>query len=314
MPAVTVSVIIPAYGVSRYIGDAVRSVLEQTYTDYEVIVIDQDRSAAMTAALAPFSGRIVHLRKEPTNVSAARNYGIRHARGRYIALLDGDDCWYPNFLERLVPMLESPTEPDVVYPNMVFFGRRSMEGELLQDLYPSKLPVDFLAILSRESLVSNTAVMHAKILQKVDGYDESLSTCEDFDLWLRIAAAGGRFEFTNEPLARYRQRPDSLSGNSIQMHSASITVCAKYRKHPDPAVRQTAEAQMKAIAAGMELETAKALVLARSYSNARALLRSANRYYGRVKLHAAYSLLLVAPSLVRRTIVHSNRRLRAEYS
>jgi glycosyltransferase involved in cell wall biosynthesis len=96
-----VSVIIPAYDVAEFIGEALDSVFAQTFTDYEVIVINDGSpdTAKLERALAPYLSRIVYLKQENRGVSAARNTGINAARGSLIAFLDGDDVWLPNYLE-----------------------------------------------------------------------------------------------------------------------------------------------------------------------------------------------------------------------
>ena len=301
-----VSVVIPAYKVARYITETLQSVMEQTYTDYEVIVVDQDRDAAMSRVLEPFAGRVVHVQQEPINVSVARNAGSRRARGRYIASLDGDDRWYPEYLASLVPLAEGGL--DVVYPNAVFFGHRDFEGSLFQDHWPSKRPVDLCSILGRESNVFTSALVRRSIFEKVGGYNERLNSSEDLDLWLRIAEAGGRFDFTPKPLVRQRLRSSSLSRGTINMCKTAIEVYTRYLEHADAAVREAAGAAIQRSEAYLSLQASREHILAGDYQTARACLHRAARYYRSNRLRAVEVLLQFVPFVLRWELLRRNTR------
>ncbi|MGH8106872.1 MAG: glycosyltransferase family 2 protein, partial [Arenimonas sp.] len=105
--APAVSIIIPAYNLAPYIAETLDSVFAQTCRDFEIIVINDGSTDDTEERIAPYRNRIVYIRQENRGVMAARNVGLQAARGRYIALLDGDDLWLPNFLEVLVGMLEA---------------------------------------------------------------------------------------------------------------------------------------------------------------------------------------------------------------
>ena len=311
--APSVSVIIPAYRVTPYIAEALQSVIKQSYTDYEIILVDQDRDDGMARAIAPFAERIIQLTIDPVNASVARNHAIRHARGRYIALLDGDDCWLPHFLARLVPMLEAKDGPDVAYPNAVLFGRSDCEGVIFQNSFPSRRPVDLHAILTRDSYVFGGLVFRREIFDRVGGYDESLNSCEDLDLWLRIAANGGRFDFTSETLVRYRVRPGSASKSGIAIFKTLTRIYAKYLDHSDGRVREIAEAKLKAINGELQLETSKEFIAAGRYAEALPPLRAAKMFYGRAKITTALLLLRTCPVLLRWVVLRARLRVASQY-
>src|SRR5438105_1307294 len=145
-----VSIIIPAYNVAQYIGETLDSVIQQSYTDYEAIVINDGSTDGTERALEPFRDRIIYTRQENRGLSGARNTGLRIARGRYVALLDSDDLWMPHYLEQLVPRLEADPQIDLIFPNAVLFGSPRWEGKLFQDFYPPREPVTFEKILTQE--------------------------------------------------------------------------------------------------------------------------------------------------------------------
>ena len=183
-----VSVIIPAYDVADFIGEALDSVFAQTFTDYEVIVINDGSpdTPKLEQALAPYMSRIVYLKQENRGVSAARNSGISAARGSLIAFLDGDDVWLPNYLEVQVKRIQADPTIDVLYPNVLMFGGSSESGEEFMTICPSSGEVTFERLLLQECNVSNCSIARKETLVRAGMFDESLRSVEDFDLWLRV--------------------------------------------------------------------------------------------------------------------------------
>ena len=129
-----------AYNVAPYIGAAVSSVLAQTYTDFELIVVNDGSpdTPALEAALAPYLDRIIYLTQENRGLSGARNTALRAARGAFVALLDSDDLWEPNYLAVQLAALESNPTLDVIYPNAIWFGDTILAGRRYMDEHPSR--------------------------------------------------------------------------------------------------------------------------------------------------------------------------------
>ena len=166
-PAPAVSVIIPAYGVTPYIAEALDSVFAQTFNDFELIVVNDGcpDSGALEAALRPYLDRIVYLKKENGGVSSARNAGIRVARAPLIALLDGDDAWTPDYLAVQTEFLREHPQTDIVYSNGVVFGDSPLAGRLGMDLSPSYGEVNFESLIScRCSVMTSVLARKAAIL------------------------------------------------------------------------------------------------------------------------------------------------------
>ena len=185
-----VSVIVPAYNVAEYIGDALNSVLAQTFTDHEIIVINDGSpdTEALEKVLAPYMSRIVYLKQENRGVSAARNTGIKAARGSLIAFLDGDDSWLPHYLEVQVPRIQADPTIDVLYPNVVMFGDSSEAGEEFMTICPSNGEVTFERLLLQECNVSNCSIARRETILRAGLFDESLRSVEDFDLFSQTTA------------------------------------------------------------------------------------------------------------------------------
>jgi len=187
-PAVTV--VTPVFNVGRYIGDAVDSVLRQTFTDFEYIVVDDgstDNSIDVVRAHAGNDPRFRLVPGEHRGLSSARNIGIRESRARYIAYLDGDDRWHPRFLERQVALIES-LPPDV---GAVFCRSRMIleNGTPVFFQWQRSGRYDFDDFLTGGNPARNgsSLLIRTACFDEVGGFDETLQYVEDLEMWLRIA-------------------------------------------------------------------------------------------------------------------------------
>ncbi|MEO6390273.1 MAG: glycosyltransferase family A protein [Pyrinomonadaceae bacterium] len=224
-----VSIVIPAYNVADYIGQALDSVMTQTVTDFEVIVVNDGspETETLERVLEPFRSRIVYIRQENRGVSGARNTGIRVARGEFYAQLDPDDIWQPNYLATQLGVLQADPTADLVYPNAVFFGDGAEVGRSFMELCPSDGEVTLEKLLRLECTVMTSVTARREAIVRAGMYDEAIKTAEDFDLWLRVAQQGSRIVYHRTPLVRYRQRAGSLSADPIRMLRNALAVFDK---------------------------------------------------------------------------------------
>ncbi len=229
MPAV--SIISPAYNVAPYIRAAVESVMAQTFTDFELILVD-DQSTDSTLDIAREYARgdsRIHVLQQPNGgISVARNHALRHATASVFAILDSDDLWHPTFLETQLAVLHQRPEIDIVTGNGVFLGGR-LDGQYARP-YPDRRPAPDLAnILRDETAVFIMSVFHRRVYDTIGGFDEHLRTNEDYDFWLRAAIAGFTFFRNDKPLGFYRRRDDSLSASELRMLRGILQVLKKTR-------------------------------------------------------------------------------------
>lgn len=224
-----VTVVIPAYNVTAFIGDALSSVLGQTYRDYEIIVVNDGSpdTLALEGALAPYWQRIRYVRQENRGLSGARNTGIQQARGDLIALLDADDVWLPHYLSDQVDRAIARPEISVFYGNATIIGDVPEVGRSFMDLSPSRGEVNYGSLVAQRCNVMVSAMVRRDALVQIGGFDETLRSSEDFDLWLRLAHAGAGFDYTTRVLALYRRRAGSLSADPVWMCTSIITVLDK---------------------------------------------------------------------------------------
>lgn len=300
-----VSVVIPAYNTSQYIAATIESVLAQTYTSYEVIVVNDGSpdTPAMERALAPFRDRIVYLVQENGGISAARNAALSVARGRYIALLDSDDAWEPNYLAVQVAALEADPSLAVVYPNALFVGDHPYAGRTYMDVCRSSGPVTFQALLTQRCQVFVSALIRRTAIERVGGFDPKLRSVEDFDLWLRMLAAGERIGYHDRVLVRFLKRRGSLSADPVWMAEHVLIVLDKLADGPNalalpPADRQALEAHRAYFRARLEIVHGKRAFFRLDAEKAREHLERANDVFRSPRLRLVCLLLRLFPGVL----------------
>lgn len=207
IPAVSVVIATRNYG--RYLAGALRSVLAQTHSDLEVIVVDDGSTDDTPVVVRPYLSdpRISYHRTDGLGQPRAKNLGVRHARGPLIAFLDGDDEWRPTKLERQLPLFQDPAV-GVVYSRRTTMGP---DGNELPTT-PTELVRGrvFEAVLIRNCVCFSSVVVRRDVFEAVGLFDPKLPLAIDYDLWLRVARHY-TFDYVDEPLVRYRTGHANLS-------------------------------------------------------------------------------------------------------
>ncbi|AHF03371.1 glycosyl transferase family 2 [Marichromatium purpuratum 984] len=223
-----VSAVIPAYDAAAHIVGAVESVLAQTLAGVEVVVVDDGSRDATAELLAGFGERIRVIRQPNGGLSNARNRGIAEARGTFVAFLDADDRWHPDKLARQLARLESD-------PALGFCSTRTRvedpAGRLLNhwDCPGDEALLETLFLRNGAVPGSGSGVMVRRdLFARVGGFDESLRSLEDIDMWMRLAAVSG-YACIDEPLTLVVKHPGSMSRNLAVMRAAALRVMRKNR-------------------------------------------------------------------------------------
>lgn len=299
-----VSVIVSAYNVAPYIAETLDSVFAQTFTDFEVLVVNDGSpdSGALEAALAPYMTRIRYLRQENQGASAARNHGIREARAPIVAMLDGDDTWEPEYLRLVAGALVGDETLALAYSNARFFGEGPLVGRECMSLSPVEGEVTFERVVSMTCSVIGFVSARRDALIRAGLYDESMARSEDFDLWVRVLKQGGRATYRREVLAGYRRRSGSLSADPITMYRSALEAYDKLARREDltASERRAVLAQRARFYADLRLAEGKRAFFARDIHGAIEGLSDANTVHRSAKLSAALFLLRLAPGLLRR--------------
>ncbi len=230
-PPPLVSVVIPAYRAAAFIGETLRSVREQSFRDFEIIVVNDGSpdTAELKHVLREFEGEnLRYLEQSNGGPSRARNAGIQAARGKYVAFLDGDDIWEPEYLSRQLAEMEAQGL-DLVYCDASFFGSRLPLERSVMEKNPSQSPVTLLRLIRQEAVVITSCVVaERERLLALGGFDPAVRGPEDFDLWLRFVWAGGKVGFHRQVLARRRLHGESISSNAPAMFLAAAQVLERF--------------------------------------------------------------------------------------
>ncbi len=214
--APAVSVIIPTYQRAGLVGNAVRSALSQSYTDLEVVVVDDGSTDDTPGVLSQFGEGIRVIRQPNQGLSTARNAGIEASAGRYLAFLDDDDEWMSDRLDVQVPVLDADDQVGLVFANMDVYDET---GRFLGQWFDYHSPPPLLSVETLflyNFIPVPTVTLRRSVLDDVGWFDRSLNSCEDYDLWLRVAAAHSVHK-CEERLARYRQSGTGMSRDSQRM-------------------------------------------------------------------------------------------------
>jgi glycosyltransferase involved in cell wall biosynthesis len=297
-----VSVIIPAYNTAAFIAETLDSVFSQTFTEFEVILINDGSpdTSKLEQVLAPYRERIIYLKQDNRGPGAARNLGIRYARSEYIAFLDGDDSWLPEYLAVQMKLFEETPSLDLIYLDAQLIGDPSVAGKTFMELCPSVGPATFESLLLQHcSVITSCTIGRKQALVDAGLFDEGANICgsEDYDLWLRVAFRGGEVAYQRKVLGRYRRHPQSLSAPGGRGFGRAIEVMNKVAKTLPltPEMSAALQKHLERVEAYYALEQGKMLLSAGKLLQAKKVLEKANSYFHSRKLRLILFGLRVAP-------------------
>jgi glycosyltransferase involved in cell wall biosynthesis len=226
-----VSVVMPVYQGREHLAAAIESVLAQTFELFELLVVDDgstDGSSEIAHTYTERDPRVHYRRQKNAGQGAARNAGIGVARGEAVAFLDQDDLWLPHKLARQLPLLDDTT---VVYSDAYILrdDGRSREERFSDYLDGWPVPATLGSLLVGNTIPVLTALLSRRLLLAHGGLtsDPELKGVDDYDLWLRLAAAGVTFSYVPEPLAVYRVHKAAMSADQVGMASARLALFEK---------------------------------------------------------------------------------------
>jgi len=297
-----VTVVIPAYNASRYIAQALDSVQAQTFSDYEVIVVNDGSSDRddLEQVLRSHPLPIIYLSQENKGVSAARNAAIRIAKGEFYAQLDADDQWTPDYLEVQLRLLLDNPDVALVYPNATIIADAADEEREFMQVSPSEGEVNFESLVRQRCTVMTCVTARMSAIRQAGMFDENLRSCEDFDLWLRIARNVGRIIYHRRKLAIYRRHQGSLSSDRVWMVRHLLAVFEKCAGTFDltAAEREILDQEIIHHRAMLRLFEGKRALSAGGASAALVHFREANEHLRSSKLVLVIFLLQHLPRLV----------------
>lgn len=299
----SITVVVPVYRATRYIATAMDSALAQTFTDYEIIVVNDGcpDTAELERILSHYAGKLVYIKQENKGPGGARNAGVRAARGRFIAFLDADDYWAPNYLSEQMLFLARNPCADMVYSDALLVGDSPLAGQTFMETTPSAGTVDFENLLTGYCTVilSGTVVRKQRILD-VGLFDENLRRAEDYDLWLRLARSKAAIRYHRKVLLFRRELSTALCADKTSLFLDEVRVLAKAaRQAPlSPSQKEKTLMQIEKMKAAIHLEQCKIFFERKEFLEAAVALRKANDVYKSWKLRLVLISLQLSPGLL----------------
>ena len=297
-----ITVVMPAYNVAEYIGEALDSVIAQKFREYEIIVVNDGSpdTRELESALFPYMEDIIYITQQNVGCGPARNVALEHARGEFIAFLDADDMWMPDFLSSQYVYLQRHSL-DMVYCDAQLFGMNSAYRQTFMETAPSVGEADFNSILDfRCNVITSGTLARKQSIMDAGAFEPENVRAQDFNLWLRMAKTGARIGYQRKVLTRYRVRLDSLSGDSISRIEREIDALERVRANIelDPEQQQIAARCIAGLEADLAVEQGKSYLLSGDHRRAALAFRTANLYRRSVKLTAITWLARLTPTLL----------------
>lgn len=294
-----VSIIMPAYNAEDYIGESIESVLNQTYTDWELIIINDgstDSTLSVAKQYSKLDSRIKVIDKVNGKQASARNAGLKNSTGDWIAFLDADDLWTANKLEKQINFAKNYSDIDVIYSGGWIFNLNDLENLTpyitqfgffdSEEMYKLEFSGNFVPVLS--------VIAKRSLLLKTGFQDEqvNIAGCEDWDYWLRIAKAGGRFYGMEDNLFYYRRHTTNVSSDLVKMAFASLNVLLK---NYDPIL--ISENELSHLCKKIIKPTTKAAMMQNKTDELIKLLSKINSVIKSIYFKNIYKILNVIPKL-----------------
>lgn len=305
------SVIVPAFKTADLIGETLSSIASQTFSDFEVLIIDDGSPDDIAGAVSPFLAdpRFRLLQFPNGGLATARNRGIEQATGEFVVFIDSDDRLMPTYLEEMTAALAADEDVAFVCADARMFGTPSREGRLYSEFEPVRGQPTLASVLDRSFNVPVAVTARRSDLVAMGGFDASLRSAEDFDLWIRLLAAGRRGICLPKPLWEYRRRQRSLSADAVWMSEWTAAVYARAARllQGTPYEQLSRELERQCLDRAM-IGRARRHFIEGNASEARRLLgatvpASLPRFWRFTRL-----LSYISPSLAQRLITWNDRR------
>lgn len=246
---VSVSVVIPAYNAADWLKHTIGSVLNQSFHDFEVIIVDDGSTDSTYQVVGQYrDSRIRYVYQNNRGLAGARNTGLAYARGQYVAFLDADDLWAPTMLAETVAYLTAHETVAVVRTG---WSLVDADGRMLPTTprWSPWINSVFERLVTDNTFIIIAALFRRECLDRVGFFDESLATNEDWHLWLRVARAGFGFGFIPSALAMYRRHAHNMTLNHNDMRAGGLAVLDKiFSEGPSLAVSYSSHLRAMAYA------------------------------------------------------------------
>lgn len=250
-----ISIVIPTYNRADLIEKAIQSILNQTYKNWELIVVDNYSEDNTKDVISAFNDNRIFMLSTPRtgSVAASRNLGVSHSNGEWIAFLDSDDWWFPKKLEFVYKVIQK--KPDLIYHNLqIVSDRQALSSRKKTKGRKLKEPLYLDLLLNGNVIALSSVVVRKEIFLRVNGMNESPTffAVEDYDTWLRIAQITNRFKYINRLLGAYRLHDGNIGkinnfqylSNALENHIKSLNPI-QFRRFQSLYIYQIARSKYK---------------------------------------------------------------------
>jgi glycosyltransferase involved in cell wall biosynthesis len=224
----TVSVVVPAYNQAHYLPQTLDSIRAQSYADYEIVLVDDGSTDETPAVVRRYAATVRYIHQSNQGLAAARNTGIRAARGRYVALLDSDDAWAPDYLAKMMALAQQDSKTAVFYCGVSYIdenGRGLPQRGSSRVVPPEQM---YSTLLRANFLVPSTILMRREAALAIGLFDPNFRRLQDWEMWLRLLRRGYSFRGIPDQLVRYRIHDSSLSTDPGGGQRAAMTLAVKH--------------------------------------------------------------------------------------
>lgn len=221
-----ISVVIPSYNHSNYLSRAIKSIIDQTYTNWEIIVIDNHSKDGTDQIMNKFENEKIKLLKIHNDgiIAKSRNMGIREAKGEWIAFLDSDDWWKKNKLKICADNFLNST--DIIYHDLqIVTNRKSLFQRKLLKTRKLKNPILIDLLINGNAINNSSVIVKKKILEKINYINENknMVAAEDYNTWLKISNISSKFLYLSQNLGYYQIHDQSVSKKDTSLANKEAT-------------------------------------------------------------------------------------------
>jgi len=271
-----VSVIVPVFNRQDYVAETIESIVKQTYSNIEIIIINDgstdDSEKIIRSFDAKYPDTINLINQQNQGQVKARNNGLKVARGEFIAFLDSDDVWLLDKVEKQICLFKNKI--GLVYSGVQYIdalGKEIGDEQCDQDIRGSV----YEKLIVKNRMTGGTVIVKSEALEKVGLFDETLEAAENWDLWIRVTQFY-EVDFVDEALLKYRKHDGNMSSNNTLMLDATHSILEKYCLNVD--VEGAASDACEIATANYYYRVGVYLTSIGDHSNARVNFKTANKY------------------------------------